>query len=45
LKKNAEQVKHLLLIGANPNTKDHAGWIDHCKKWLVMAVLKYVNYY
>ncbi|XP_018310838.1 BRCA1-associated RING domain protein 1 isoform X2 [Mycetomoellerius zeteki] len=26
LKKNAEQVKHLLLLNANPNTKDHAGW-------------------
>ncbi|XP_024867584.1 BRCA1-associated RING domain protein 1-like [Temnothorax curvispinosus] len=26
LKGNAEQVKHLLLAGANPNTKDHAGW-------------------
>ncbi|XP_072764569.1 BRCA1-associated RING domain protein 1 [Anoplolepis gracilipes] len=26
LKKNAEQVKRLLMRGANPNTKDHAGW-------------------
>ncbi|KAG5319078.1 BARD1 protein, partial [Acromyrmex heyeri] len=26
LQKNAEQVKHLLLLGANPNTKDNAGW-------------------
>lgn len=26
LKGNAEQVKQLLLAGANPNTKDNAGW-------------------
>ncbi|XP_018358042.1 PREDICTED: BRCA1-associated RING domain protein 1-like [Trachymyrmex cornetzi] len=26
LQNNAEQVKHLLLLGANPNTKDYAGW-------------------
>ncbi|KAH0947941.1 hypothetical protein HN011_001479 [Eciton burchellii] len=26
LKKNAEKVKFLLLAGANPNTKDNAGW-------------------
>lgn len=26
LKKNAERVKHLLLAGANPDTKDNAGW-------------------
>lgn len=26
LQRNAEQVKHLLLAGANPNTKDNAGW-------------------
>ncbi|XP_036144576.1 BRCA1-associated RING domain protein 1 [Monomorium pharaonis] len=26
VKKNTELVKHLLLVGANPNTKDNAGW-------------------
>ncbi|XP_050456122.1 BRCA1-associated RING domain protein 1-like [Cataglyphis hispanica] len=26
LKRNAEQVKYLLIAGANPNTKDNAGW-------------------
>ncbi|XP_012220734.1 BRCA1-associated RING domain protein 1-like isoform X2 [Linepithema humile] len=26
LKKNSEEVKHLLLAGANPNTKDYTGW-------------------
>ncbi|KYM98879.1 BRCA1-associated RING domain protein 1 [Cyphomyrmex costatus] len=26
LKQNVEEVKRLLLIGANPNTKDHADW-------------------
>lgn len=26
LRRNAEQVKHLLIAGANPNTKDNAGW-------------------
>lgn len=26
LQNNPEQVKHLLLAGANANTKDNAGW-------------------
>lgn len=26
LQNNAEEVKYLLLAGANPNTKDNAGW-------------------
>ncbi|TGZ51932.1 BRCA1-associated RING domain protein 1, partial [Temnothorax longispinosus] len=33
LKGNAEQVKHLLLAGANPNTKDNAGWTPLVKEF------------
>jgi len=39
LQKNAEQVKHLLLIGANPNTKDHAGWTPLVKKAYINVFL------
>ncbi|KMQ96512.1 brca1-associated ring domain protein 1-like protein [Lasius niger] len=56
LKKNAEQVKQLLIAGANPNTKDNAGWtplqemvsygcIEICKLLLSCGALPNISGY
>lgn len=48
--KNAEGVKRLLLAGADPNTKDNAGWTPLVKQLyifygLIFTLLSLIYYY
>lgn len=45
LQKNAEQVKHLLLAGASPNTKDNAGWTPLVNKAYINTFYGFLHYF